>query len=56
MAVKQRTIRGAKKGKKPLVRQAKKSDLIPRRWWQQGKLGRELNDRVRDADRHWMDR
>jgi hypothetical protein len=48
--MKQKLIRATKKGKKPLVRQSKKHDPIPPRWWR----GKELSDHRRDDDRAWL--
>lgn len=55
--MKQRTIRGAKRGKKPMVRQSKRFDPVPRHW-RAGKMpnGRKLNDpRDLEDERAWLD-
>jgi hypothetical protein len=49
--MKQKSLRGVKKGgKKPVVRQSRKHDPIPPRWWKSAGRGRDRGD-----DRAWLD-
>jgi hypothetical protein len=49
--MKQKVIRGPRKGKKPAIRQAKRFDPIPARWWRA--KGSESTNR--DDDRRGRD-